>query len=153
MFIISSVQSLSRVQCFVTSWTTGCQASLSITSSLNFFKLMSIELVMPYNHLNLCSPILLLPLIFPSITIFTSESVLHIRGPKNWSFSFNISPSNEYLGLIFFRVDNFDFLLSKRLSTVFSNTTVQNHQFSTLCLLCGPTLTSIHKYWKSHSFD
>ena len=101
----SSVQSLSRVQLFATPWTAARQASLSITNSQSLLKLMSIELVMPFNHLILCCPLLLLPLIFPSIRVFSNESTLHIRWPKDWSFSFNISPSNEYSGLIFFRMD------------------------------------------------
>ena len=106
----SSVQSLSRVQLFVTPWTAAYQASLSITNSGSLFKLMSIELVMPSNHLIFCHPLLLLPSIFPSIRVFSNESALHIRWPKYWSFSFNISPSNEYSGLISFRVDWFDLL-------------------------------------------
>ena len=96
----SSVQSLSRVQLFETPWTAARQASLSITNSQSLFKLMSIESVMPSNHLILCRPLLLPPLIFPSIRVFSSESVLCIRWPKYWSFSFSISPSNEYSGLI-----------------------------------------------------
>ena len=92
---IKLVQSLSRVQLFVTPWTAACQASLSITNSRSLFKLMSIESVMPSNHLILCRPLLLLPSIFPSIRVFSNESVLHIRWPKYWSFSFSISPSNE----------------------------------------------------------
>ena len=101
----SSVQSLSRVQLFVTPWTEACQASLSITNSWNLFKLMSIKSMMPSNHLILCCPLLLLPSIFPSIRVFSNESVLHISWPKYWSFSFSISPSNEYSGLISFRMD------------------------------------------------
>ena len=92
----SSVQSFSRVQLFVTPWTAACQASLSITNSQGLLKLMFIELVMPSNHLILCRPLLLLPPIFPRIRVFSSESALRIRWPKYWSFSFNISPSNEY---------------------------------------------------------
>ena len=101
----SSVQSLSRVQLFVTPWTAACQASLSITNSQSLLKLMSIELVMPSNHLILCHPLLFLHSVFPSIRVFSSESALHIRYPKYWSFSFSISPSNEYSGLISFRID------------------------------------------------
>ena len=104
----SSVQSLSRVQLFVTPWTAARQASLSVTNSQNLFKLMSIESVIPSNHLILCHPLLLLPSIFPSIRIFSNEPVLRIKWPKYWSFSFSISPSNEYSGLIFFRIDWFD---------------------------------------------
>ncbi|XP_069440103.1 NEDD8-conjugating enzyme UBE2F isoform X3 [Ovis canadensis] len=93
-----------------TPWTTAHQASLSITNSWSLLKLMSIESVMPFNHLILCRPLLLLPSIFPSITVFSNESVFHVRWPKDWSFSFSISPSNEYSGLIFFRMDWLDLL-------------------------------------------
>ena len=101
----SSVQSLSCIQLFATIWTAACQASLSITDSQSLLKLMSIELVMSSNHLILYFPLLLLPSIFPSIRVFSNESVLHIRWPKYWHFSFNISPSNEYSWLISFRMD------------------------------------------------
>ena len=102
---IESVQSLSHVQFFATPWTSACQASLSTSNSQSLLKLMSIESVMPSNHLILCHPLLLPPSILPSIRVFSSESVLHIRWPKYWSFSFSISPSNEYSGLISFRMD------------------------------------------------
>ena len=102
------VQSLNCVWLFVTSWTAACQASLSISSSWSLLKLMSIELVMPSNHLTLYHPFLLLPSIFPSIRVFSDESVLHIRWPKYWSFSFSISPSSEYPGLISLRMDWLD---------------------------------------------
>ena len=102
---ISSVQSLSRVQLFETPWTAACQASLSITDAQSLLKLMSIESVMPSNHLILCHPLLLLPSVFPSIRVFSNESVFCIRWPKDWSFSFSISPSNEYAGLISFMMD------------------------------------------------
>ena len=101
----SSVQSLSRVQLFATPWTAALQTSLSFTISQNLLKLMSIESVMPSNHLILCHPFILLPSIFPSIRIFFSESTLPIRWLKFWSFSFSNSPSNEYSGLISFRID------------------------------------------------
>ena len=101
---------LSHVQLFATPWTIACQASLSFTIPRSLLKLMSIELVMPSNHFILCLPLLLLPSIFPSIRVFPSELVLHIRWPKYWSFSFSISPSNEYSGLISFRIDWFDIL-------------------------------------------
>ena len=107
---VSSVQPLSRVRLFATPGTAARQASLSITNSRCLLKLMSIELVMPSSHLILCSPLLLLPSIFPSIRVFSNESVLRIRWPKYWSFSFNISPSNEHSGLIFFRMDRLDLL-------------------------------------------
>jgi len=103
--LASSVQSLSHVLLFVTPWTVARQASLFITNSLSLLKLMSIELVMSFNHLILCHPLLFLPSIFTSIRIFPNESVLCIRWPKYWSFSFNISPSNEYSGRISFRID------------------------------------------------
>jgi len=103
---VRSVQLLSHVRLYVTPWTSAHQASLSITKSWGLLKLMSIESVMPSNHLILCRPLLLSPSIFPSIRVFSNESVLHIRWPKYWRFS--ISPSNEYSGLIFFRIDWFD---------------------------------------------
>ena len=103
-------QSLSRVQLFATPWTAACQASLSITISCSLLKLISIELVMPSNHLILCHPLLLLPSIFPSIRVFSTESVLRTRWSKYWSFSLNINPSNEYSGLIPFRMDWLDLL-------------------------------------------
>ena len=109
LYQFSSVQSLSRVWLFVTPWTAACQASLSITNSWSLPKLMSIESVMPSNHLILCHPLLLLPSIFPSIRVSSNESALRIRWPKYWSFSFNISPSNEHPGLISFRMDWVDF--------------------------------------------
>ena len=109
-YIFSSVQLLSHVRLFAAPWTAACQASLSITNSQSLLKLMSIKLVMPSNHLILCHPLLLLPSIFPSTRVFANESVLRIRWPKYWSFSFSISPSNEYSGLISFRMDWFDLL-------------------------------------------
>ena len=108
--MFSSVQSLSYVRLFVTPWTAAHQASLSFTNSQGLLKLMSIELVMPSNHLIFCRPLLLSLSIFPSIRVFSKESALHIRWPKDWSFSFSISPSNEYLGLISFRMDWLDLL-------------------------------------------
>ena len=106
----SSAELLSCVQFFVTPWTAARQAFLSITNSWSFFKLMSIESVMPSNHLILCHPLLLLPSVFPSIRVLSNESALRMRWPKYWSFSFNISPANEYSGLISFRVDWLDLL-------------------------------------------
>ena len=105
--LFSSVQSLGHVQPFVTQWTTACQASLSITNSQSLPKLMSIESVMPSNHLILCHPLLILPSIFPSIRVFSNESALHIRWPKYWRFSFSISPT-EHSRLTSFRIDWFD---------------------------------------------
>ena len=107
---MSSIHSLSRVQLFATTWTAARQASLSINNSRSLLKLMPIESVMPSNHLILCCPLLLLPSICPSIRVFSNESVLRIRWPKCWSFSFSISPSNEYSGLISFRMDWLDHL-------------------------------------------
>ena len=109
-FILRSVQSLSRVRFFVTSWTAARQASLSITNSCSLPKLKSIESVMPSNYLILCHPLLLLPSIFSSIRVFFNESTLRIRWPKYWSFSFSISPSKEHPGLISFRMDWLDLL-------------------------------------------
>ena len=103
--VVSSVQFTHRVRLFVTPWTVGRHASLSITNSWSLLKLISIESLMPSNHLTLCHPLLLPPSIFPSIRVFSNESVLRIRWPKYWSFSFSISPSNEYSGLISFRMD------------------------------------------------
>jgi len=108
--LFSSVQSLSRVWLFAIPWTPAHQASQSITNCWSLPKLMSIESMMPYNHLILCCPLFLLPSIFPSIRVFSNESALRIRWPKYWSFSFNISPSNEYSGLISFRMDWLDLL-------------------------------------------
>ena len=142
------VQSLSHVWLFVTLWTAARQASLSITNSQSLLKLMSIELVMPFNHIILCHPLLLLPSIFPSIRVFSNESVLHIRWPKYWSFSFNISPSNEYSGLISFRMDWLDLLAVQ--GTLKSPPILQFKSNNSLApsFLYSPTLISIHDYWK-----
>ena len=148
----SSVQSISRVQLFATSWTAACQASLSTTNSWSLLKLLYIESVMPSNHLVLCRPLLLPPLIFPSIRVFSNESVLCIRWPKYWSFSFSISPSNEYSGLISFRMDWLDLL--PRDSQESSPTPLfKSINSLVLSLLYGPTLTSTHDHWKNYSFD
>ena len=138
----SSVQSLSRVWLFAVPWTAAHQASLSITNSRSLSKFMSTDSVMPSNHLILCLILylLLLPSIFPSIRVFSNESALHIRWPKYWSFTFNISPSNEYSGLISFRIDSFDLCAVKgTLKSLFQHHT-SKHQFN---LLYGPTLTSV----------
>ena len=125
----SSVQSLSRAQIFATPWTAAYQSSLSVNNSWSLLKLMSIESVMLSNHLIFCCPFLL-PSIFPSITIFSSESVVHIRWPKYWNFSFSISVSNEYSALISFRIDWFDLREGKQtLKRFFSDTIVQKYQF------------------------
>ena len=132
-----------------TTWTAGCQASLSITNSWSFLKLMSIESVMPSNNLILCHSLLLLPSILPSIRVFSSESVLHIRWSQCWSFSLSFSPSNEYSGLISFRMDWLDLLQgrSPRDSQESSPTPqLKSINSSALSFLYGPTLTSIHDY-------
>jgi len=136
----------------VTAWTAARQASLSITKSWSLLKFMSIKSVIPSSHLIFCRPLLLLPSIFPSITVFSNESVLHIRWPKYWSFSFSISPSNEYSGLTSLRIYWLDLLAvqGKSLSRVFSKTTVQSINSSAISFLYSPTLTSIHDYWKNH---
>ena len=126
---ITSVQLLSRVRLFATPWTAARQASLSITNSWSLLNLMSIESMMPSNHIILCRPLLPLPSIFHSIRVFSNESVLGIRWPKYWSFSFNISASNEYSGLISLRIDGLISLQSKGLLRVFSNTILQTHKF------------------------
>ena len=127
---LESVQLLSHVWLFVTPWAAACQASLSLTISQGLLKLKSIEFVMPSNHLVFCHPLLLLPSIFPGIRVFSNESALRIRRPKYWSFSFSISPSNEYSELISFRMDWLDLLaVQGTLSRVFSNTRAQKHQF------------------------
>ena len=137
-----------------TPWTAAHQASLSITISRSLLKLMSIESVMPPNHLILCHPLLFPPSIFPSIRVFSNQSVLCIRWPKYWSFSFSISPFNEYSGLISFRMDCLDLLTSSRDSQESSPTPqFKSINSSVLSFLYGPTLTSVHDYLKSHSFD
>ena len=152
--LISSVHSLSRVWLFATPWTAARQASLSITNFQSLLKLMSIELVMPSNHLILCHPLLLPPSIFPSIRVFSNESTLHMRWPKDWSFSFSISPSNEYPGLISFRMDWLDLLaVQGTLKSPLQTSQFKSINSSALSFLDSPTLTSIHDYWKNHSFD
>ena len=126
-------------------WTAAHQASLSITNSQSLLKLMSIKSVMPSNHLVLCHP-LLLPSIFPSIRVFSNESVLHIRWPKYWSFSFSISPYNEYSGLITFRIDWFDLLAVQGTQESSPTPQFKSINYSTLSFLYGPALTSIHDY-------
>ena len=145
----SSAQLLSCVQLFAIPWSAVCQASLSITSSWILPKLMSIELVMPSNHLILCRPLLLLPSIFPNIRVFSNESALRIRWPKYWSFSFNISPSNEHPGLISFRMD----CSSRDSQESFPTPQLKSISSLVLSFLCSPTLTSIHDYWKNNNLD
>ena len=132
MKTLSSVQSLSRVRLFATPWTEAHQASLSITNSWSLPKLMSIESVMTSNHLILCRPLLLLTSIFPSIRVFSNESALHTRWPKDWSFSFSISPSNGYSGLISFRIDWFDLLVVQGTLRSF----LQHHSSNASILQC-----------------
>ena len=137
----------------MTPWTAACQASLSITNSWSPPKLMSMESVMPSNHLILCHPLHLLPSIFPSIRIFSSESVLHIKWPKYSSFSFNSSPSSEYSGLISFRMDWLDLLAVQEILRSSPTPQFKSIHSSTLNFFYSPMLTSIHDYWKNHSFD
>ena len=148
----SSVHSLSSALHFATPWTTACQASMS-TNSWSLLKIMSIESVMPSKHLILCHYLLLPPSVFPSMRISSSELVLHIRWPKYWSFSFSISPSNEYSGLISFRIYWLDLLAVQ--GTLKSPPTPQFRSIhsSEFNFLYSPALTSIYDYWKNHSFD
>ena len=146
---LGSVRFSPSVRLSATPWMAARQASLSITNSQSLLKLTSIESVRPSSHCILCCPLLLLPPIPPSIRVFSNESTLRIRWPKDWSFSFSISPSSEHPGLISFRMESWISLQSKGFSRVFCNTTVQKHQF--FSLLHSPTLTSIHDHWKNHS--
>ena len=143
---VSSVQSLSHVQLFATPWTAARQASLSNSRSL--LRLMSIESVMPSNHLILCHPLLLLPSIFSSIRVFSNESALHIRWPKDWSFSFSIRPPNEYSGLISFRMDWLDLLAVQRtlkfMVLNFSTPQFKSINSSVLSFICSLSLYSLY---------
>ena len=147
---ISSVQLLSRIQLLATPWTAAHQASLSTTNSRSLLKLISIESVMPSNHLILCHPLLLLPPIAPSMRVFSNELAFHIRWPECWSVSFSISPSNQYSGLISFRMDWLD-LLGVQGTLQESSPTPQFKSISSsaLSFLYSPTLTSIRDYWKT----
>ena len=149
----SSVQTLSHVQLFGNPCTAAHQASLSITNFWSLLKLMSVESVMPSNHLILCHLLLLPPSIFPSIRVFSNESVLRIRWPKDWSFNFNINPSNEYSGLISFRMEWFDLLAVQGTQEFYPTPQFKRINSLVLSFLYSPTLTSIHDYWKKHSFD
>ena len=146
-------QSLSCVQLSVTPWTIARQTPLSFSVSQSLLKFVSIESVMLSNHLILCCPLLLLLLVFSSIRVFSNELALHVRWPKYWSFSFSISPYNEYSGLISFRMDWLD--LHAVQGTLKSSPTPQLKSInpSALSILYGPTLKSIHDYWKNHNFD
>ena len=146
--MFSSVQLLSCVRLFATPWFAARQASLSITNSRSSPKLMSIEMVMPANHLILCGPLLLLLPIPPSIRVFSNESTLRMRWPKYWSFSFNISPSKEHPGLISFRMDWLDLLaVQGTLKSLLQFKTISS---LVLIFLYSPTLTSIHDHWRNH---
>ena len=134
----------------MTLWTAACQASLSLTISQSLPKFMSIESVMPFNHLILYHPLFLLPSIFPSISVFSNGSVLHIRCPKYWNFSFSICPSNQYSELISFRINWFDLLA---VQGTLPATQFESISSSLLCFPYGPTLTYIHDYWKDCGFD
>ena len=139
---------------FATPGTAVHQGSLSFSISQNLLKLMSTESVMPSNYLILCRPLLLLPSVFPRIRVFSSESALCIRWPKYWSPSFSISPSNEYSGLISFRIDWFDLLVVQGTpKNLLQHHTSKASILWALSLLYGSTLTSIHDYWENHSFD
>ena len=137
----------------MTAWTAACQTFLCITNSRSLLKLMSIKSVKSSKNLILCCPLLLLPSIFPTIRVFSNESALHIRWPKYWSFSFNISPPNEHPGLICFRMDRLD--LQESWDSQESSPTPQFKSInsSALSFLYSPLLTSIHDYWKNHSLD
>ena len=150
----SSVQSFSCFWLFDNPWTASHHVSLSITNSQSLLKLTFIESVMPSNHLILCCLCLLLPSIFPRIRVFSNESALHIRWPKYWNFSFSISPSNEYSGVTSFMIDWFDLLAVQKDPQKYSPKSLLK-SFNSLAVnfLYGLTLTSIHDYWKNHSFD
>ena len=149
----SPVQLLSRVWLFATTWIAARQASLSITDSWSPPKLKSIESVMPSSHPILCRPLLLMPPNPPSIRVFSNESTLHMRWPKYWSFSFNISPSNEHPGLISFRMDWLDLLAVQGTLECSPTPQFKSINSSALSLLHSPTLTSIHDRRKNHSLD
>ena len=153
MKIVVVVQLLSHVQLCGTPWTSACQAFLSFTISQSLLKFMSIDSVMLSNHHILCIPLFLLPSVFPSIRVFSSESSHCIRWPKYWSFSFNISSSSEFSGLISFSIEWFDLLAVQGILKVFSSTTIWHSSSLTLNILYGPTLTSVPDYWKNHSLD
>ena len=149
----NSVQPLSRVQLFATSWTAACQTSLSITTSQSSLRLQSIESVMPSNHFILCRPLLLPPVIFSSIRIFSNESVLRIRCQSIGILSCSISASNEYSGLISFRMDWLDLLAPRDSQESSPTPQFKSISSSVLSFLYSTSLTSIPDYWKNHSFD
>ena len=147
-----AVQTLSRVQLFAIPWTAACEAPLSFTISQSSLSFISIELVMPCSLLILCHPVLLLPSIFPSLRVFSNESVLHIWWPNFWNFSFSISASNEYSVLNSFRIDWHDLLDQRDCKEPSVALQFERINSSVLRLLHGPTLTFLHDYWKNHSF-
>ena len=149
----NSVQSLHRIRLFAIPWTAACQAFLSITNSWSLPKVISIESVMLSNHLILCHPLLPLPSIFPSIRVFSNESALCIRWTKYWSFSFNISPSNEHSGLISFRMDWLDLLAVQGTQDSSPTPQFKSINSAVLSFLHSPTLISIHDHWENHSLD
>ena len=151
-FLKSLVSSVARSCLTLPSQTAARQASLSITNSQSLLKLISMESVMPSSHLILCHPLLLLPTIFPSIRVF-SESVLRIRWPKYWSFSFIVTPSNEYSGLVSFRMDWVNLFAVQETQGSSPTPQFKSINSSVLSFLYSPSLTSIHDYWKNHSFD
>ena len=150
---VVAVHLLSHTQLFATLWTAACQASLSFTVSWNLLKLLSIESVMPSNHLILWHPLLLLLSISPTVRVFSKESVLCIKWPKGWRFSFSISPPSEYSGFISFRIDWFDLPATQ----MTLNSLLWYHNSKASILRCSAffmiQLTSVHDYWKNHSFD
>ena len=150
---VQLVQSFSCARLFVTTWTAACRVSLSITSSWSLLKLKSFESAMPTNPLILWHPLLLLPLIFPSNRVFSNESVLHIRWSKNCNFSFSINTSKEKSGIISFRIHWFNLFVVQGTLESLPTTQIKNFNSLVLSFLYHPTLTSIHDYWKNHSFD
>ena len=137
----------------MTTWTAASKTFLSITNSHSLPKLLSIELVVHSSHIILCHPLLLLPSIIPSIRVFSNQSLLYIRWPKYWSFTFSISPSNEYSGLISFRIDRFNLLEVQETQESSATPKFKSINYLALSFLSSPTLASIHDYWKNHNFD
>ena len=153
MMYDDNVHLLSCVQLFVASWTAARQASLSFSISWSLLELMTIKSVMPSNHLILCCSLLLLPSVFPSIRVFSNELALRIRWPKCWSFSFSISPSSEYSGLISFQIDWFDLAVQGTLKSLFQPHSSKASLLQHSAFFMVQLFTSIHDYWKNHSLD